>query len=35
MMYYFLTIIEVLLRVKLDFIHSDVFKYAKASKPKH
>lgn len=35
MMYYFLNIIEVLLRVKLDLIHFDVVKNANASEPKH
>lgn len=35
MMYYFLNIIEVLLRVKLDLIRSDVVKNANASELKH
>lgn len=35
MMYYFLNIIEVLLRVKLDLIRSDIVKNANASEPKH
>ena len=35
MMYYFLNIIEVLLRVKLDLIRSDVVKNANTSELKH